>query len=219
MVLKLYGNTKATCTTRVAVVLHEKKVPFEFHNIDLMKGEQKSPEFLKHQPFGVVPYIDDDGFILYESRAIARYISMKYASQGTQDLIPTSDVKRQALFEQAASIEVSNFDPYASQAVRENLFKKLFGQTPDLEIYNKNIETLTAKLDVYDKILSKQKYMAGDSLTLVDLFHLPYANLLAAAGSNVMLEKPNVARWFNDIKSRPAWKAVENGVEAIASYD
>jgi glutathione S-transferase len=65
---------------------------------------------------------DDEGFILYESRAIARYIEKKYASQGTP-LIPT-ELKANALFEQAASIETSYYYPYARGAAHEALFKK-----------------------------------------------------------------------------------------------
>jgi glutathione S-transferase len=57
MVLKLYGYPQSTCTRRVATVLHEKKVPFELVVVDLMKGEHKTPEFLKNQPFGQIPYI------------------------------------------------------------------------------------------------------------------------------------------------------------------
>jgi glutathione S-transferase len=57
MVLKLYGYRTSTCTRRVGVVLKEKNVPFEFIAVDLQKGEHKQPEYLKKQPFGVVPYI------------------------------------------------------------------------------------------------------------------------------------------------------------------
>jgi glutathione S-transferase len=64
---------------------------------------------------------DDDGFILYESRAITRYLATKYADQGTK-LIPTG-VKECALYEQAASTEVSNFDPAASGITYEKIFK------------------------------------------------------------------------------------------------
>ena len=64
---------------------------------------------------------DDDGFILYESRAISRYIAEKYSNQGTT-LIP-KDAKAKALFEQAASIETANFDGFASKAVSEKVFK------------------------------------------------------------------------------------------------
>ena len=57
MVLKLYGAVNSTCSKRVAIVLHEKKVPFEFHIINFSKAENKSPEYLKKQPFGQIPYI------------------------------------------------------------------------------------------------------------------------------------------------------------------
>ncbi|KZP02985.1 thioredoxin-like protein [Athelia psychrophila] len=123
MVLKLYGSPISTCTKRVAVVLKEKNVPFEFIAIDFRKGEHKAPDFVAKQPFGQVPFIDDDGFILYESRAIGRYIATKYASQGPA-LIPLGDLKANALFEQAASSEQANFDAVAHVLSYEKWFKK-----------------------------------------------------------------------------------------------
>ncbi|KAG5649834.1 hypothetical protein H0H81_001834, partial [Sphagnurus paluster] len=121
MVLKLYGYDQSTCTKRVAAALHEKNVHFEFIGVNLQTGEHKSPAFLANQPFGQIPYIDDDGFILYESRAIVRYIDAKYPNQGTK-LVP-DDLKARALVEQGVSVEGANFDPHASKAVAEIIFK------------------------------------------------------------------------------------------------
>ena len=94
------------------------------------------------QPFGVIPVlIDTNGYKIYglffsfkirknnycifklESRAICRYLEAKYKGHGTE-LIPSNDVQAQSLFEQAASIETSYFDPYASVIVYERAFKK-----------------------------------------------------------------------------------------------
>ena len=122
MVLKLYGNPHSTCTQRVLTVLHELAIPHELVVIDFAKGEHKAPAFLAVQPFGQVPYIDDDGFKLFESRAICRYLALTYGGVGT--LIPdASDVKKTALFEQAASIEVTDFDPPASGLGYEKIVK------------------------------------------------------------------------------------------------
>ena len=121
MVLKLYGFAISTCTQRVKTVLYEKKVPFEMHIVNSL--QEKSPALLEKQPFGQVPYIvDEDGFELYESRATSRYIAFKYASQGTQLVPAVSDLKAYAKFEQGASIESSNFDPYVSGVTHEKIF-------------------------------------------------------------------------------------------------
>lgn len=216
MVLKLYGSPFSTCTKRVATVLHEKKVPFEIYSINLAAGEHKTPSYLEKQPFGVVPYIDDDGFILYESRAISRYIALKYKTQGTQ-LIPTDDLKKIALFEQAASVEQSSFDPYATAIGMEKIIKPRKGIQPNEITVEAALTSLSAKLDAYDVILAKQKYLAGDDVTLADLFHIPWGVLLAVGGSDIMESKPNVARWWKDITSRPSWAAVKDGVNSVTS--
>jgi len=192
-------------------------VPFEFVSVDMSKGEHKSAAFVANQPFGQVPYIDDDGFVLYESRAICRYIADKYANQGPA-LVPT-DVKGKALFEQAASIEYSNFDPFCSKAVAEMVFKPMRGQASDKAVFDALIAGLSAKLDAYEVILGKQKYLAGNEITLADLFHLPYGILLEKAGSDLMTTKgPNVTRWFNELCARPSWIRVIEGVKSVSSY-
>ncbi|KAJ7256251.1 glutathione S-transferase [Mycena rebaudengoi] len=217
MTLKLVGAPFSTCTKRVATVLIEKKVAFEFIAIDRSKGEHKSKEFMAHQPFGQDPYIDDSGFVLYESRAICRYISDKYANQGTK-LVPT-DLKGKALFEQAASNEYSNFDPFSSKAVSEAVFRPMMGFETNKAQLEESLKMLSATLDVYEAILGKQKYLAGDEVTLADLFHLPYGALLEKAGSDLMTTKgPNVTRWFNELQARVSWVAVKDRVTSKTSY-
>ena len=124
MVLTLYGNSHSTCTARVRTVLEELSIPHEFVEVDFSRpGVLKTPEVLAVQPFGQIPYIDDDGFKLFESRAICRYLAIKYGGIGK--LIPDpSDVQKTALFDQAASIEVTNFDPPASGLGFEIIVKR-----------------------------------------------------------------------------------------------
>ncbi|KZP20606.1 hypothetical protein FIBSPDRAFT_742027 [Athelia psychrophila] len=56
MALKLHGSPYFTATKRVAIVLQEKHVPFEFITIDLIKGEHTAPDFVAKQPFRQVPF-------------------------------------------------------------------------------------------------------------------------------------------------------------------
>ncbi|KAJ7657210.1 glutathione S-transferase [Mycena polygramma] len=212
-ILKLYGAKIATCTRRTATVLHELKVPFELSEVDFLGGELKSPTFLEKQPFGQVPCIDEDGFILYESRAICRYIAAKHPESG---LLPT-EPKANALFEQAASVELTNFEPSASKGGLE-LYKKTLGYPLDQAIVDEQLAALDKKLDGYERILSKHRYLAGDKLTLADLFHLPYAPLVASAGTDIFLRRVNVARWYNELVARPSWLAYEGGVITTTTY-
>ncbi|KAJ7081256.1 glutathione S-transferase-like protein [Mycena epipterygia] len=207
-ILKLYGGTLATCTRRVATVLHELKVPFELIEVNVLNGEHKRPEFLEKQPFGIIPYIDDDGFILYESRAICRYLAAKHPEA---NLIPT-ELKANALFEQAAAVEVTAFEPSASK-IGLDAYKNRFGMPTDQALVDAQLPLLDAKLAGYDVILGKQRYVAGDTFTLADLFHLPYAPLVASGGNDVMTRRPNVARWYKELVARPSWLAYEDGVK------
>jgi glutathione S-transferase len=70
MVLNLYGAPMSSATLRVAIVLHEKHIPFRLHLVDLMKNEQKAPEYLEKQPFGQVPYIVSFRLSIYLRKTI-----------------------------------------------------------------------------------------------------------------------------------------------------
>lgn len=124
MAIKLYGFPPSHATRRVALIFKELALPYELVPVDMLKDEHKAAPYLAHQPFGQVPYIDDGGFQLFESRAIARYLVTKYGGAG-QTLLPgRADVEAWARFEQAASVELSNFDPYMNALSWEVIFKK-----------------------------------------------------------------------------------------------
>ncbi|KAG7089028.1 hypothetical protein E1B28_010739 [Marasmius oreades] len=219
MVIKLYGHPRSVCTTRVAIVLYQKEIPYELITIDFANAEHKSPAFKEKQPFGQIPYLEDNGFIVFESRAICRYLAMKYKDQGPRLLPDFNNLHATALFEQALSIEVANFDAYAMPAVLENVIKKMRGQTPNPEVFNALIEELDAKLKGYEVILSKQKYLAGNEITLADLNHLPYGALLLVAGSDILSKQgPNFSRWWNELLALDSWKAVSQGVPEKSNF-
>jgi glutathione S-transferase len=97
----------------------------------------------------------------------------------------------------------------------------MFGGTPDKDVYDALLKSLSAKLDAYEIILGKQKYLAGDvrciilprfrvltslfvqEVTLADLFHLPYGTYLAKVGCDLMTTKgPNVTRCVSFNRSK-----------------
>ena len=78
MVLKIYGS--AMSFARVLVTILEKDLPYEHILIDIAKGDQKSEAYKKLQPFGKVPALEDDGFLIFESRAICKYLARQVLS-------------------------------------------------------------------------------------------------------------------------------------------
>ncbi|KAJ6568616.1 glutathione S-transferase, partial [Mycena capillaripes] len=205
MVLKLYATPIAGGSSGiVALVLMEKQIPFELVVVDMSAGGHKSAEFLAMHPFGQVPIIDDDGFVLYEGRAICRYLAEKYGDRGTP-LLPKGLQKR-TLVEQAASVEYANLFPAVGKACVELIAKPRQGLPVDQTVVAEALAELSATLDVYEGILGKQSYCHGEEFTLADVFHLIAAPRLASEGVDIMTSKgPSVARWWNEVISRPAW--------------
>jgi len=124
------------------VTLFELGVDFKFERIELSKGEHKvltlisthssrvitnpqlqSADFKSKHPFGVVPYLQDGSFGLFESGAITKYIVAKHAAAGSQFQEPTHDVEAMALYEQAMRVEDNYFDPNVSAIAFERMFK------------------------------------------------------------------------------------------------
>lgn len=111
---------------------------------------------------------------------------------------------------QALSIESSYFDPLARVIAWEKIFKAKSGFGPaDETVVKSSLEKLDTVLQGYERVLSKNNYLAGVELTLADLFHLPYGILLEELGFTDLLSKyPTVTKWWEGLKARKSWKDV-----------
>ncbi|KAJ9641212.1 hypothetical protein H2204_002890 [Knufia peltigerae] len=212
----IYGSKLSVSTRRVLLVLEEKNIDYDFVAINTAKGEQKSQGYVNKQPFGSIPLLIHGDLTLFESRAMCRYIEAKYpsaavAADGTSSsrLVPTG-LTENAMFEQAASIEASQFEPIVAAINFEKRLKKLKGLgDPDEEKCKQLVTNLETKLDAYERILSKQAYLGGDHLTLADLFHLPVGSWVKKWYPEVFERRPNVNRWWLTLEERPAWIKVD----------
>ncbi|VUC32401.1 unnamed protein product [Clonostachys rosea] len=224
------GTVTSTRTQKVLLTLEELAIKYDLETIDLGKGEHQSSEYVKkHHPFAKVPAFQDGEVKIFESRAIARYL----AARNNSPLVPAFDnIKALAAFEQAASVEYAYFEPAVSALGFELIFKKwvqlstsgwkltcqltrggtrLFklGET-NQEIVDQQLALLKTTLDYYSHVLERQHYLAGNTYTLVDLFHVPWIGFLR---DRLMLgelidTRRNVAAWAERISQREASKVV-----------
>ncbi|ESW18227.1 hypothetical protein PHAVU_006G023400 [Phaseolus vulgaris] len=207
MVVKVYGPDYGS-TKGVLLCLIEKEVEFETVHVDGFKGEHKQPEYLKMQPFGLFPVVQDGDYVLYESRAILRYFAEKYKNQGTDLLGKT--VEDRGLVEQWLDVEAHNFTPPIYSLVKIYFASVLEGVPADPKAIKENEEKIEKYLDIYEKRLSQTKYLAGDFFSLADLNHLPFTSYLMNEMEKgfMVRERKHVSAWWDDISSRPSWKKV-----------
>lgn len=196
--LKIFGHPMSTCTRKVLMTLAETNTPYELTTVDLGTGEHKKPAHLARQPFGQLPALDDDGFALYESRAICRYINEKVGGK----LVP-DDLQGRAIMEQWISVESANFTGHAMKLIYEHAFHRK--QEPAvLEAAEKG---LGHTLSVMDAHLAKSPFFVGEQLTLADIVFMPYIGyLMGTAAKEQITRHPNVSSWWNRVSERPTWR-------------
>jgi glutathione S-transferase len=196
--LKIFGHPVSTCTRKVLMTLAESGAPFEMAAVDFAKGEHKKEPHLSHQPFGRIPAIDDDGFQMFESRAICRYLDQKSGSKLTP-----SDPKARAKMEQWISVETSEFTPHAMKFIYQHVFQR--PQEPGvIEAAAKGLEATCA---VLDKQLGQTPYLAGAEFSIADICYMPYIEYAIGTPAKEILAKfPHVMTWWNRVSERPAWR-------------
>lgn len=203
--LTLYGSKMATCTQRVLILLEELELKYDFENIDLIKGEQKTKEFLKLQPFGKIPVVEYDTYNIFESRTILRYISKN--NNDYKDLTLDDSVHVDMWLE----AESQNMSPVLSKIVYEKLFKKWKDPKAvvDEELITRETDNLRKVLGVYEKRLSESRYIGGDDFSIADISNIPYIHAFVKCGyKSVLKEFPTTYRWIKKIMLRDSVKQV-----------
>jgi glutathione S-transferase len=201
--MKVYGHPLSTCTRKVLATLAEKGQKAEFELVDILAGAGRAPEHLARQPFGQIPVLEDNGFMVYESRAICRYLDEVLPGE---KVLP-HDPKARAAVEQWISVETSNFTPTAMTIIVETVFSKMRGAEPDAAKVEAARQKLGTTLDIMEKQLSGNTFIAGAHFSLADICFLPYIEYLFFGGQgDLITSRPNVSAWWTRCSERPSWK-------------
>jgi GSH-dependent disulfide-bond oxidoreductase len=157
--LKFYFNG-APNPNKVALFLEESGLPYELVPVDTRKGEQFKPEFLKVNPNGKVPAIDDDGVFVFDSNAILLYLAEK-----TGKFLPQNSPTNRAQMLSWLMFIATGLGPYSGQAVHFKHFSP-----KDLEYaHNRYQFEANRHYKILDDHLAKRRYMVGDIYTIVDI--------------------------------------------------
>ena len=123
---------------------------------------------MKRHPWDKLPVITaNDGFVLYESRAICKYLATNYCFP----LLPSNtDFEGMTLFDQAQSEEVLYFAEPAGKIAFEKFAKKFMGLPPMDDVVSDGLRSVETFFDIAEDLLHHKDYMAGSNFTLVDIY-------------------------------------------------
>jgi glutathione S-transferase len=195
--IKLYHFPQSSNSRKVRIALIEKGLEFERVLIDLPKKEQKNPDYLKIHPFGQVPALDDEGFVVYDSTIINEYLEDEYPYPA---LLP-KDSDGRARARMMEDLRDNYFNPAAGQINRE--MRKPEGE--------RNAQALDAgKAEIFkcfdriEKELQGKEYLAGE-FSLADIAFMPNLDALERLNISVDPKYKNTLAWIARLKTRPSW--------------
>lgn len=198
--LTIYGHPMSTCTRKVLTTAIELGTPYELVTVDFGRGEHKQEPHLSRQPFGKIPAIDHDGFAMYESRAITRYLN----DLGGGKLAP-ADARGRARMEQWMSVESS----YFSDPTMKFVFHHVFQRKQDDDTLSRARASFDHAMEVMDKRLAEAPYFAGDDFSLADISYMPYVEYsFATPLKEAYAKHPHVSAWWKRVSERPSWRKV-----------
>src|SRR5262245_11464638 len=198
--IKLYTFPPSTNSRKVRIALIEKGLEFERINVDLSKREQKNPEYLKIHPFGQIPALDDEGFVLYDSTIINEYLEDEYPYPA---LMP-KDSEGRARARLLEDLRDSHFNPYFVHIIQE--MRKPEGERDAQRIDNARAE-ITRCFDRLDRELQGKEYLAG-TFSLADVAFMSNIELLDRFNIPVDGSKhPQIVAWIARLKARPSFAA------------
>ena len=194
--IRLYDYPDCLFAQKVRVVLAEKELEYETVLVDLKSGHQRTPEFLKLNPYGRVPVLIDDEVVVYDSTIINEYLEDEYPHPG---LMPEDSAGR-------AKVRIledycdNSFLPSAGFVLAE--LNKAEGQQDDerLKRYQGELARGLARLESF---LAGGEYVVQD-FSIADVAFVPAVLLLGRLGVQVDPRLRQVAAWIERLKQRPS---------------
>ena len=205
--MNLHHHPFSSNARKATIVAQILKSPIEPVLVDLLKGENRSPEFLKLNPNGAVPVLVDEGFVLTESNEIMIYLCEKAGAAGAA-LYPT-ELRARSTVNRWLFWMSSHWSPAIAGLNFENNLKKMMNLGEPDPAHVARQETFFKKFAaVLDAELGARPWICGDTMTLADIAIA--APLMYASAAKLPIDGfTNLGRWFAKVQELPAWKATD----------
>ena len=215
MGLRLYGYRYSVYTRIARMVLVLRDLGYdavEVNPFDL----PSDPKLALVAPFQRVPVLDHDGFVLFETSAITRYLATRFPGP---ELVP-EDAKAAARLEQViAIVDAYGYRPMVRQVFSHAVFRPLIGEPVEPDQIIKGLEATAPVLRVLDGIAAEGLVLVPNRPTLADLHLAPMIGyfIMADAGRAALDACPALAAWWQVMSRHPAYGATDPGLATLAA--
>lgn len=207
--MKLYGYRNGR-TLRALWALEEVGAPYEYVEVDIMRGQGREPWFLKINPAGKVPVLDDGGMIITESAAICMHVAEKFPSS---KLLPPAGTPDRTACYKWISFVLTEMD-----AALWTIAKHRFGLPKERRV-PAVIETAEWEFRVAAKVLAtglNRPYLVGDTFTVADI--LAGHTLLWAKSARLGLGSDALASYLDTLSMRDAFVRAREKAQALPAF-
>ena len=197
--LKIWGRTNSINVQKVLWTCAELGLPFERIDAGMQFGVNNTPEYKAMNPNGLVPLIDDDGLLLWESHAIVRHLARKHGLGTLCPADPRQLADADRWMEWYSTTLWNHMKPVFWILIRTPPEKRNLAEVED------NRKRLAGYLAMADAHLAKNEHFAGTAFTMADIPHA----VLAHRWFNVPIERPALShyeRWFRTVSARPGFQ-------------
>jgi glutathione S-transferase len=211
--MKLHGYPGSPNTWKVRAVAAHLGVAIEDVLVDLGKGEQRAPDYLRLNPTGRTPTLVDGDFVLWESTAIMQYLASR-----TPNALWPDDARARADIARWQSWQLQHWGAESCEPLLFERFVKTFFDlgSPDPVVVLKATEAFHRDAAILERHLSAQSYLVGSGLTLAD-FSVVSAMVYAKEGGFPLEPYPRLREWSARVLALPAWQATAPAFAAAAA--
>jgi glutathione S-transferase len=198
--LKLHYHPLSTFSRRVRIALIEKNIPADLVEVDMVARAHRSPAYLALNPYGRVPTLEEDGFVLYESTAILEYLE---ATHPQPPLVP-ADARGRAL----VSMHMKLCDLQLTRQTGMIIFPKRFlpKERWDEKAMAQAKKEIEKHLEILESQLHGKEYLVGDRYTLVEVCYTPFVEFFSLVE---VTPPPAAAAWTARMLERPSAQATK----------
>jgi len=200
MAIVIHGIPGSPYLRMPLLACEEKGVIYDLAAMEF--GKTKTPEHLKRQPFGRIPFMEHDGFWLYEAQAMLRYIDRAFPGPS----LTPADPRAAARMDQVMNIVDWYVTPSISAGIGFNrIVKPIFGMPVDEAAVAAAVPQAKICVAALAELLAEKPYFAGDRVSLADLMAVAHLDLLPRSpeGAEILARSPLLG-WLERMAARPS---------------